>query len=134
MRFSKKWYNPLYFIINDLSKDETIRTILIYGGKSSAKTQSICQFLQKELVLNSRSSIALRKESSTIPTAEMSIFYRFSYLHIFVLFSSMSEFRQFTFFLHSRANEKISETRNSSSLICLLQAESPLPIMAGSPG
>ena len=68
MRFSKKWYNQLYFIINDLSKDETIRTILVYGGKSSAKTQSICQFLQKELVINSRSTIALRKESSTIPT------------------------------------------------------------------
>ena len=68
MRLSKKWFNSLYFILNDLLKDQTVRTILVYGGKSSAKTQSICQLLHKELVLNSYSSIALRKESSTIPT------------------------------------------------------------------
>ena len=66
--FDKKWFNPLYFIINDLAKDPTIRTILIYGGKSSAKTVSICQFLAKELVVKKASSIAFRKESTSIPT------------------------------------------------------------------
>jgi PBSX family phage terminase large subunit len=68
IRFDKKWYNPLYFILNDLLKDDTISTIFIYGGKSSAKTQSICQLLMKEMVVKGHSSLAFRKESSTIPT------------------------------------------------------------------
>src|ERR1035437_10131673 len=68
MRFSKLWVNPIFHILNDTLKDSTIRTILLYGGKSSSKTLSICQLLQKELVVHGRSTIALRKESSTIPT------------------------------------------------------------------
>src|ERR1035437_3125649 len=32
--FKKIWLNPLYFILNDIRKDETIRTVLIMGGKS----------------------------------------------------------------------------------------------------
>ncbi len=68
LRLSRKWFNPLYFILNDLLKDDSVRTILVYGGKSSAKTQSICQILMHEMVAKERSSIALRKESSTIPT------------------------------------------------------------------
>jgi phage terminase large subunit len=66
--FDKKWFNPLYFILNDLLKDNSIRTILVYGGKSSAKTASISQILMKELVVHSCSSIAFRKESTSIPT------------------------------------------------------------------
>jgi len=58
----------LYFILNDLLKDDTVRTILVYGGKSSSKTVSIAQILIKELVVKNASSIAFRKESSTIPT------------------------------------------------------------------
>jgi len=68
MKFRKKYFNPIYFNLNDLLKDNSIRTILLYGGKSSSKTLSICQLLQKELVVHGRSTIALRKESSTIPT------------------------------------------------------------------
>lgn len=67
LRFSKNWFNPLYFILNDIIKDPTVRTIFVYGGKSSAKTQSICQVLAKEGV-NGYSSLGFRKESSTIPT------------------------------------------------------------------
>lgn len=66
--FDKKWFNPLYFILNDLLKDDTVRTILVYGGKSSSKTVSIAQILTKQLVVKNESSIAFRKESSTIPT------------------------------------------------------------------
>ena len=66
--FSKKYFNPLYFILNDYLKDNTIRTILVYGGKSSAKTVSIAQLLSKELCVHSNSSIAFRKESTTIST------------------------------------------------------------------
>lgn len=68
VRFDKHWFNPLYFILNELIKDPTIRTILVYGGKSSAKTFSICQVLSKEAVLYGRSTIAFRKESTAIPT------------------------------------------------------------------
>lgn len=64
--FDKRWYNPLYFILNNIIKDHSIRTVLVYGGKSSAKTASICQILVKELVIKKASSIAFRKESSTI--------------------------------------------------------------------
>jgi phage terminase large subunit len=68
MTFRENWFNPLYFILNDLLKDNSIRTILIYGGKSSAKTVSICQILCKESAVNQSSSIAFRKESTTIKT------------------------------------------------------------------
>src|SRR5665647_364104 len=68
IRFSRKWFNPLYFIILDLLKDPSIRTVLIYGGKSSAKTVTICQALVREMVIKGQSSICFRKESSIIQT------------------------------------------------------------------
>lgn len=68
VKFSRKWVNPLFHILNEITQDESIRHVFVYGGKSAAKTVSICQILAKELVLNSASSIALRKESTTIPT------------------------------------------------------------------
>ena len=68
MRFDKKWFNPLYFIINNILKDDTVRTVLIYGGKSSSKTISICQALVKEAVVKECNTIAYRKESAIIPT------------------------------------------------------------------
>lgn len=68
VRFDKNWFNPLYFIINSIIKDESIRTVLIYGGKSSSKTVSICQSLVKEAVVKECNTIAYRKESAIIPT------------------------------------------------------------------
>ena len=68
LRLDKKWFNSLYFIINDLIKDPEIRTILIYGGKSSSKTISICQILAKECYVSGASTIAYRKESVIVPT------------------------------------------------------------------
>lgn len=68
IRFDKRWFNPLYFILNDLLKNPTIRTVLVYGGKSSAKTVSICQILAKEAIVKEASSIAFRKESNIIKT------------------------------------------------------------------
>src|ERR1700733_1603500 len=66
--FNKKWFNPLYFILNDIIKDPTIRIVLVYGGKSSAKTVSICQIIAKECYVKQASAIAYRKESAIIPT------------------------------------------------------------------
>lgn len=68
VRFDKKWFNPLYFILNDIIKIPTIRTVLIYGGKSSSKTFTIAQLLSKEAIIKGSSSIAFRKESTSIPT------------------------------------------------------------------
>lgn len=66
--FSKKYFNPLYFILNDLIKDESVRIVLVYGGKSSSKTISISQVLAKECIVKNASSITFRKESAIIPT------------------------------------------------------------------
>jgi len=67
-RFDKKWFNPLYFIILNILKDESVRQVLIYGGKSSSKTVSVCQALAKEAYVKSANSITFRKESAIIPT------------------------------------------------------------------
>lgn len=68
IRFDKKWFNPLYFILNEIAKDDGIRLVLVYGGKSSAKTVSICQFLVKESLVKHSNVIAFRKESVIIKT------------------------------------------------------------------
>jgi PBSX family phage terminase large subunit len=68
INFKKEWFNPLYFILNDLLQYPDIDTILIFGGKSSSKTVSVAQLLSKELCCHGVNSIAFRKESSTIDT------------------------------------------------------------------
>jgi PBSX family phage terminase large subunit len=68
LRLDKKWFNPLYFILNDLLKDNSLRIILVYGGKSSSKTISICQILAKECYTKKSNTIAFRKESTIIKT------------------------------------------------------------------
>jgi phage terminase large subunit len=67
-RFDKKWFNPLYFILNNIIKDHSVRTVLVYGGKSSSKTVSVCQVISKEAYVKEANSIAYRKESAIIPT------------------------------------------------------------------
>jgi phage terminase large subunit len=63
--FKKQWFNPLYFIINELL-NEGIKEFYIYGGKSSAKTVSVCQVVSKECLLKGRNALIFRKEQSTI--------------------------------------------------------------------
>ena len=67
-KFLKKWFNPIYFILKELCEDDSIRTILFYGGKSSSKTVSICQLLVIKAVVRGESTISYRKESAIIPT------------------------------------------------------------------
>lgn len=66
--FKKEWFNPLYFILNNIVKDESIRTVLVYGGKSSSKTVSIAQIISKQAIVKGHSTIAYRKESNSIDT------------------------------------------------------------------
>lgn len=68
VRFKKQWFNPLYFHLNKFIRDPNIRRVLVYGGKSSAKTFTICQLLAKEAYLHEASSILYRKEQNTIKT------------------------------------------------------------------
>lgn len=68
LRLSRKWFNPLFFILNDIIKDDSIRFVLVYGGKSSSKTVSITQVLSKDCYVNCSNSIAFRKESAIIKT------------------------------------------------------------------
>ena len=51
IKFSKKWFNPLYFILCELLKEDSIRFIFIYGGKGLSKTVSIAQLLLKEALI-----------------------------------------------------------------------------------
>lgn len=68
VRFDRRWFNPLYFVLNKIIADTSVRTVLVYGGKSSSKTISICQLLCKEAYVKGLNSIAYRKESAIIPT------------------------------------------------------------------
>jgi PBSX family phage terminase large subunit len=67
VKFDKKWFNPLYFIIKKLLS-EGVSEFYIYGGKSSAKTISVCQFIAVECLLKQRNALIFRKEQSTIKT------------------------------------------------------------------
>lgn len=66
--FDSKWFNPLYFILNNSLKNHQISKVFVFGGKSSAKTISIAQIISKEAYVKNKSSIAFRKESTSIPT------------------------------------------------------------------
>lgn len=68
VRLSRQWFNPLYFALLEIANDSRIRTVAIYGGKSSAKTFSISQFLVREAFFTGASSIGFRKESTIIQT------------------------------------------------------------------
>lgn len=67
VKFKKEWFNPLYFIILRLLK-EGVTEFYLYGGKSSAKTVSVCQLFAVECLLKSQNALIFRKEGSLIET------------------------------------------------------------------
>lgn len=67
-KFKKEWFAPLYYHLRKYVKDPKIRKIMVYGGKSSAKTFSISQLLVILCYIEKCSAIAYRKEQSTIKT------------------------------------------------------------------
>lgn len=103
--FKKKWFNPLYFILNDLIKDNSIRAIFVYGGKSSSKTVTICQLLSKQSVIKGDNTIAFRKHSARIPTTLKK---SFNLAHDKMYLNPVIE-RQDRRYLISNQNEKESE-------------------------
>lgn len=69
IEYSKKWFNPLFFILEDILENKRqVSQILIYGGKSSSKTASVSQLLAKRGLERGESSILFRKESSRVKT------------------------------------------------------------------
>lgn len=67
VKFKKEWFNPLYFIITQLLT-EGVTEFYLYGGKSSAKTVSVCQLFAVECLLKSQNALVFRKEGSLIET------------------------------------------------------------------
>lgn len=67
--YSKKWFNPLFFILEDiLDNNPKVSNIYIYGGKSSAKTATVCQQFAKRGLEKRQSSMLFRKESTRVKT------------------------------------------------------------------
>lgn len=67
-RLSKKWFNPVYFHIRKYVDDPTVRNILLFGGKSSAKTFSTAQLFVLLMYIQRCSTIVYRKQQTTIKT------------------------------------------------------------------
>ena len=66
IKYSKKWFNPLFFILRDIQETKPkVSKIFVYGSKSSAKTFTIGQFIEIEC-LKGLSAIAYRKEGARI--------------------------------------------------------------------
>ncbi len=66
LRLKKTWFNPLYFHLRKYIEDPKIRRVMVYGGKSSAKTFTIAQLFNVISYTNNVSCIAYRKEQTTI--------------------------------------------------------------------
>jgi len=65
--YSRKWFNPLFFIIEDIIENKPkVKRILAYGGKSSSKTVSFCQYIAKSGIEENNNAILFRKESARV--------------------------------------------------------------------
>lgn len=61
----ERHFNPLFYELKKYTDRKEVDTILVYGGKSSSKTYSICEYHIIEL-LKGKSTFSLRKEGSRI--------------------------------------------------------------------
>lgn len=68
VRLKKTWFNPLFYHLAKYIEDPSIRKIMVYGGKSSAKTFSILQLFAIKTYSENCSVILYRKEQATIKT------------------------------------------------------------------
>ncbi len=66
LRIDHRNFNPLFFELKKYLNNSNIRTIIVYGGTSAAKTFSISQCLELDLFENKYSSAVFKKESTTI--------------------------------------------------------------------
>ena len=66
LKIDKRNFNPLYFELRKYLNNSDIRTIIIYGGTSAAKTFSISQALMLDVFAAKYSAAVFRKESVTL--------------------------------------------------------------------
>lgn len=67
IKYKRTWFNPLYFILDDIIKtNPKVSTVLIYGGKSSAKTYTTSQLIAKKGIENRSDAIFFRKENARV--------------------------------------------------------------------
>lgn len=67
-RYKREWFNPLYFHLRKYIEYPDLRKIMVYGGKSSAKTFSIAQLFSIMCYTEVVSAVCYRKEQTTIKT------------------------------------------------------------------
>jgi PBSX family phage terminase large subunit len=68
LRLKKQWFNPVYFHLLKYVSYPDIRRIMVFGGKSGAKTLSLSQLFSVKGHTENASSICYRKEQTTIKT------------------------------------------------------------------
>lgn len=76
--FNPKLFNPLYWHLKPLLRDERIRYILVEGGSSAAKTYTICQALALDMLEHDYSTMVFRRQQvdikdSVLPSFEEAI-------------------------------------------------------------
>jgi phage terminase large subunit len=102
-KFKKEWFNPLYFAIKQLV-DGGVSEFYIYGGKSSSKTFSVCQFIGIRCFIDKDDALIFRKESTVIKTT---IKRTFSDALDSTRMTNAYEKRDFSFIIPSSSNEVI---------------------------
>jgi PBSX family phage terminase large subunit len=65
--FSPYLFNPLYWHLLPLLRDENIRYIYLEGGSSAAKTYTVCQALSVDMYEHEYSTMAFRRFQINIP-------------------------------------------------------------------
>lgn len=68
IRLSRKWVNPIYWEIDKYAKEPKVTEILIFGGKGSAKSFSVCQYIGLKSETRGKSALIFRKETSRVKT------------------------------------------------------------------
>lgn len=102
VQFSYRWFNPLYFHLRKYIKEEGIRKIMVYGGKSSSKTFSIAQLFSILCYIDNASMFCFRKEGVTVRTTLLPSFAKAvesTYMH--------NVFREMDFLFRCSNNEHI---------------------------
>ncbi|RLD69235.1 MAG: hypothetical protein DRI95_00655 [Bacteroidetes bacterium] len=78
VNFEPTLFNPLYFHLRKYMNDSNIRTILFYGGSSSAKSYSAMQILSIETLAKNYNTLVMRKVGKDLKDSIYSDFKSFS--------------------------------------------------------
>lgn len=79
MTIDTRYFNPVYWHIDEALRNPSIRRLLIYGGSSSSKTYSITQSSVINALQEDNSTLIFRKESTTINNSVYADFKKLSH-------------------------------------------------------